>query len=52
MLLNFVQGEGSICSGVVLDYVPWGWVEESCVVCVAYLLGLKIYAGSFETSQW
>jgi hypothetical protein len=22
------------------------------VVCVAYLLGLKIYAGSFETSQW
>jgi hypothetical protein len=43
---------GSIYPGAALDYVPGEWVCESCVVSVAHLLDLQIYAGSFEISQW
>jgi hypothetical protein len=40
---------GSICPGVVLDYVPRRWVVKSSVVHVAHLLGLQVFAHSFET---
>jgi hypothetical protein len=26
--------------------------DETRVACVAHLLGLQFYVGSFETSQW
>jgi hypothetical protein len=50
MLFNFVGG-CSIFPGAALDYVPVGWVGESPIVHVGHLLGLQVYAGSFETSQ-
>jgi hypothetical protein len=50
MLLSFVQEGGSICPGAALDYVPGGRIGELHVMYVAHLLGLQIYAGSFETS--
>jgi hypothetical protein len=36
---------------MILSFVHWqgGWVGESHVMRVAHLLGLQIYAGSFET---
>jgi hypothetical protein len=52
MLFSFVQGMGSICPGAALDYIPRGWVGESCVVRVAHLSGLQVCAGSFETSWY
>jgi hypothetical protein len=45
-------GWGSICPGIVLDYAPRGWLVELCVVHVVHLLGLQVYAGSFETGWW
>jgi hypothetical protein len=49
---QFCSGRGSICPWAVLVYVPRvGVVEESCVVCVAHLLGLQIYTSSFETGR-
>jgi hypothetical protein len=48
MLFSFVYQGCSICPEAVLDYVPRGWVGVSYVVCVAHLLCLQIYAGSFE----
>jgi hypothetical protein len=37
----------------VLDYVPevGEGIGESCVVHIAHLLGLKVYAGNFESGQ-
>jgi hypothetical protein len=51
MLFSFVWVGVQSAQGMFLDYVSGGWVRESCVVCVAHLLGLKVYAGSFETGQ-
>jgi hypothetical protein len=52
MLFSFIVGEGSICSGTVLDYVPKGWVGELCMVCDAHLFVLQIHASSFGTGWW
>jgi hypothetical protein len=43
-------GGDSVCPGAALDYVSRGWVGESCVVCVAHLLGLQVYIGSIAIS--
>jgi hypothetical protein len=50
MLFSFV-GVDSIYPGAVLDYVPRGWVGESCMVRVDHLFVLQVYASSFGTSQ-
>jgi hypothetical protein len=49
MFLSFVLGADSICPEAMLNYAPWGWVGELHVVHDPHLLGLQIYAGSFET---
>jgi hypothetical protein len=53
MFLSFVVCVGSsICPGAALEYVPTGWMGESCVVCSTHLLGLQTYIGSFEICWW
>jgi hypothetical protein len=52
MLFSFVGGGNSICPGAALEYVPRWWVGKSCVVHVALLFVLKVYASIFGTSWW
>jgi hypothetical protein len=43
--------EGSICSGVALDYVLRGRLGESCAVNVAHLLGLQVMQGALKSDN-
>jgi hypothetical protein len=42
----------SIYLGAFPDYVFWGWIGESHMVCVAYLFVLQVYASSFGIGYW
>jgi hypothetical protein len=50
VLFSFVGGD-SICSRTALDYVPGEWVRKLCLVSVAYLFILQVYASRFGTGQ-
>jgi hypothetical protein len=52
MFFHFVWWEAVNLPRGTLDYVLGEGVRELHLVHVAHLLGLQIYAGSFETSQW
>jgi hypothetical protein len=41
--IQFCWGS-SVCPGAALDYVPRGWVVESCMVSDAHLFVMQIHA--------
>jgi hypothetical protein len=51
LLFIFVQAGCSVFPWSVLDYVSGVWVGRLHVLCIAHVLSLQVYAGSFETSQ-